>query len=45
VKQISKPYFKSKIDFIVREAEHIIDRYDVSNGKAKHVMGLNFFIR
>ena len=39
VKHIFKSSLKSKIDFIVREAEHIINRYDVSNGKDKHVMG------
>jgi hypothetical protein len=39
VKRIFKSYLNSKIGFIVREVEHIVNRYDVSNGKAEHVIG------
>ena len=39
VKRIFKSYLNSKIGFIVREVEHIVNRYDVSNGKAEHVTG------
>lgn len=39
VKRIFKSSLNSKIGFIVREVEHVVNIYDVSNRKAEHVTG------
>jgi hypothetical protein len=39
VKQIFKPPPKIKIEYVVREADHVVNRYDISNEKAGHVKG------
>jgi hypothetical protein len=33
----------SKIGFIVREAEYVVDRYNIFNEKTKHVKDWKFF--
>jgi len=42
--QIFKSYLNTKSDFIVREIEHIVDKYDISNGKTKYVKGWKFLV-
>ena len=37
MKQIFKFSPNSKIGFIVREAEYVVDRYNIFNEKTKHV--------
>lgn len=37
MKQIFKSSSNSNIDFIVREANHIVDKYDVFKGKIEHI--------
>jgi len=44
VKRIFKSSLNSKIGFIVREVEHVVNKYDVSNGKAEHVTGWKLLI-
>jgi hypothetical protein len=44
VKQIFKPPPKIKIEYVVREADHVVNRYDISNEKAGHVKGWKLLI-
>jgi hypothetical protein len=44
MKQIFKSSSNSNIDFIVREANHIVDKYDVFKGKIEHINSWKFFI-
>ena len=39
VNQISKSPPNSKIGFIVKKTKHIVDKYDVSNGKVRYING------
>jgi len=44
VKQIFKFSPNSKIDFIVREAKYVVDKYDIFNNKAEYIKDWKFFI-
>lgn len=44
VNQIFKSYLNTKSDFIVREIGHVVDKYDISNGKTKYVKGWKFLV-
>ena len=44
MKQIFKPSSKIKIEYVVREADRVVNRYDISNEKAGHVKGWKLLI-
>jgi len=44
VKQIFKSYLNTKSDFIVKEIKHVVDKYDIFNGKTKYVKGWKFLV-